>query len=315
MFKACSCFQVNPSQQLPPIVSITTRPCWTLSRLPVQSFYNAPHYFNQIHMFKKTHALTRPDYLLKNIDIILRSTANTMDKVHVIALRKLEASLQHLCIVFATQLQSWHSKSLWSQSLTGWDIVPIPIRSDCQNCKWIWKCNKRSCIINLLDINLLKHRDFLIESVTEICRKLLGGTDACSYFTGSVYTVVMVADPGTFSGTPEAVHFEESLKNPVYLPSGSMLCPRVTVGELLGRPTIVATSGECLHRYLACLCAITFAFAKRLSLHSCNLPWIETGSQIRIALFIHLYSTHNHKMIELLYYVTMVYSPNSVECT
>ena len=94
-----------------------------------------------------------------------------------------------------------------------------------------------------------------------ICRKLLGSGDACSYFTGSKYTVVMVADPGTFSGTPEAVHFEESLKNAVHLPSGSMLCPRIAVGELLGQPTIVATSGECLHGDLTyvriiyvCLC-------------------------------------------------------------
>lgn len=133
-----------------------------------------------------------------------------------------------------------------------------PIRSERHNCKWIWKCHKRGCIVHLLDINLLKHRDFLIESVTEICRKLLGSGDACSYFTGSVYTVLMVADPGTYSGTPEAVHFEESLKKPVYLPSGSMLCPRVAVGELLGQPAIVATSGEGLHGYLPSLCAIDY---------------------------------------------------------
>jgi hypothetical protein len=54
----------------------------------------------------------------------------------------------------------------------------------------------------------------------------------------------MVADPGTFSGTPEALHYEHELKNPVHVPSGLLLCPRITVGTLFGLPTIVATSGE-----------------------------------------------------------------------
>ena len=54
----------------------------------------------------------------------------------------------------------------------------------------------------------------------------------------------MVADPGTFSGTPEALHYEASLENPVYVPSGLLFCPRITVGKLFGIDTIVATSGE-----------------------------------------------------------------------
>ncbi|XP_024385844.1 uncharacterized protein [Physcomitrium patens] len=84
---------------------------------------------------------------------------------------------------------------------------------------------------------------------TKACLDELSGAEG--------YTVLMVADPGEFSGVPEAVHFEESLQNPVYIPRGSLLCPRVTVGKLMGQPTIVATSG--IGPTTAALCAIDLA--------------------------------------------------------
>lgn len=89
-------------------------------------------------------------------------------------------------------------------------------------------------------------------------RSLATSGYAClDVFSASEYTVLMVADPGTFSGTPEALHYEQELKNPVHVPSGLLLCPRITVGTLFGLPTIVATSG--IGPTTAALCAIDMA--------------------------------------------------------
>lgn len=82
-----------------------------------------------------------------------------------------------------------------------------------------------------------------------MCRRLLSGENgAClEELNAAQYTVLMVADPGEFSGTPEAIHYEEMLASPISIPYGSLLCPRVTVGSLMGQPTIVATSGQYPH--------------------------------------------------------------------
>lgn len=90
-------------------------------------------------------------------------------------------------------------------------------------------------------------------------RRLLSGENgAClEELNAAQYTVLMVADPGEFSGTPEAIHYEEMLASPISIPYGSLLCPRVTVGSLMGQPTIVATSG--IGPTTAALCAIDLA--------------------------------------------------------
>lgn len=97
-----------------------------------------------------------------------------------------------------------------------------------------------------LHCNIMPARNLISNDLNDWpYRRSLTSTNAClDVFSAEEYTVVMVADPGTFSGTPEALHYEESLQNNVSVPSGLLLCPRITVGTLFGQPTIIATSGE-----------------------------------------------------------------------
>eukprot|EP00878_Enallax_costatus_P008523 GHUV01008911.1.p1 GENE.GHUV01008911.1~~GHUV01008911.1.p1 ORF type:complete len:410 (+),score=61.73 GHUV01008911.1:192-1421(+) len=56
-------------------------------------------------------------------------------------------------------------------------------------------------------------------------------------------TVLFVADPGTFSSTPEAAVYLANLKENRALPSGSTACPSVHVGKIMRSNVAVITTG------------------------------------------------------------------------
>ena len=56
-------------------------------------------------------------------------------------------------------------------------------------------------------------------------------------------TVLMVADPGHFSGLSEAHYFLERLEGAEPAPPGAAMCHSVVRGSLLGQPVAVVTSG------------------------------------------------------------------------
>ncbi|KAF8058359.1 PSMD9 [Scenedesmus sp. PABB004] len=56
-------------------------------------------------------------------------------------------------------------------------------------------------------------------------------------------TALFVADPGTFSSTPEATFYLANLKNNVTLPSGAAACPQVVRGKLLRQDAVVVLTG------------------------------------------------------------------------
>jgi hypothetical protein len=60
---------------------------------------------------------------------------------------------------------------------------------------------------------------------------------------GSPRTVLMVADDGAFSGTPEDKVYIDNLSNKVSFPAGLVACPRAFFGTVMNQPVAVITSG------------------------------------------------------------------------
>lgn len=77
-------------------------------------------------------------------------------------------------------------------------------------------------------------------SSASACSELFGAAAAQQ---GPMHTVLIVADPGGFSGVPEAHYFLAHLEGAVAVPSGTTMCHSATRGKLLGQPVLVVTSG------------------------------------------------------------------------
>jgi hypothetical protein len=56
----------------------------------------------------------------------------------------------------------------------------------------------------------------------------------------------MVADPGTFSGTPEAAVYLKNLQRRRTYPKGTSACAALDTGVIMGQPVAVITTGEAL---------------------------------------------------------------------
>jgi hypothetical protein len=54
----------------------------------------------------------------------------------------------------------------------------------------------------------------------------------------------MVADPGTFSGTPEAAVYLKNLQRRKTYPQGASSCALMDTGVIMGQPVAVITTGE-----------------------------------------------------------------------
>mmetsp|Transcript_12443 Transcript_12443/g.26864 ORF Transcript_12443/g.26864 Transcript_12443/m.26864 type:complete len:491 (-) Transcript_12443:204-1676(-) len=71
--------------------------------------------------------------------------------------------------------------------------------------------------------------------------------DTCEDYLGwdvdQRFSVVLTADPGTFSGTPEAHFILDNLKYPKEKPHANTVCSGHVVGELMGQPVLVVTTG------------------------------------------------------------------------
>jgi hypothetical protein len=61
---------------------------------------------------------------------------------------------------------------------------------------------------------------------------------------GSGLSAVLTADPGDFSGTPEAHHILANLRHTHVVPRSQTVCGGLAVGTLMGEPVVVVTTGE-----------------------------------------------------------------------
>lgn len=66
------------------------------------------------------------------------------------------------------------------------------------------------------------------------CSKLVGGYNT---------TVLMVADPGDFSGSAEAKYYLQNLENPTVVPAGMTICLNRAFGTMMGQNVTVVSSG------------------------------------------------------------------------
>lgn len=72
------------------------------------------------------------------------------------------------------------------------------------------------------------------QSTTQSCEDLVGGYNT---------TVLMVADPGSFSGSAEAKYYLANLENATYVPPGSTICVSRAHGKIMGQNVTVVSSG------------------------------------------------------------------------
>ncbi|KAG2438952.1 hypothetical protein HYH02_010745 [Chlamydomonas schloesseri] len=81
-----------------------------------------------------------------------------------------------------------------------------------------------------------------VPSQAEVCEAYLGapGLDLAK---GGGISLVLTADPGDFSGTPEAHHIIANLKHKVVKPRSSSVCGGLYFGELMGQAALVVTTG------------------------------------------------------------------------
>ncbi|KAG2443695.1 hypothetical protein HXX76_002043 [Chlamydomonas incerta] len=81
-----------------------------------------------------------------------------------------------------------------------------------------------------------------VPSRAEVCEDYLGvpGLDLAA---AGGFSLVLTADPGDFSGTPEAHHIIANLKHKVIKPRSSSVCGGLYFGELMGQPALVVTTG------------------------------------------------------------------------
>ncbi len=72
----------------------------------------------------------------------------------------------------------------------------------------------------------------------ELCDAYLGVTPPESI------SLILTADPGDFSGTPEAHHIISNLKNKHIKPRSESVCGGLYLGTLMGVDALVVTTGE-----------------------------------------------------------------------
>jgi hypothetical protein len=72
-------------------------------------------------------------------------------------------------------------------------------------------------------------------------------TDTCKAYLGSCvkkpFSVIFTADPGEFSGVPEAHYIIANLVNRKNKPKNSTVCGGHYQGSLMGQPVLVVTTG------------------------------------------------------------------------
>ncbi|KAG2500711.1 hypothetical protein HYH03_001476 [Edaphochlamys debaryana] len=79
-----------------------------------------------------------------------------------------------------------------------------------------------------------------VPSQAEVCEDYLG-LSASRLADG--FSLILTADPGTFSGTPEAHHIIANLRRKIEKPASESVCGGLYFGDLMGQDVLVVTTG------------------------------------------------------------------------
>ncbi|KXZ49339.1 hypothetical protein GPECTOR_22g933 [Gonium pectorale] len=84
----------------------------------------------------------------------------------------------------------------------------------------------------------LHTRGSYVPSQEEVCEAYLGVP-----LTGDGFSLILTADPGDFSGTPEAHHIIANLRHRTTKPRSESVCGGLYFGSLMGQDALVVTTG------------------------------------------------------------------------